>query len=95
MPKVSIQSANSGEREHKEAHERMHGPWDDWEIGEASRHLERAEKIKENPKFMEAIAKHHEEKAKHHRELATEVKHHMQRGLVSEKALHRASEKGA
>jgi hypothetical protein len=99
MPKGESASNKSGlsenraekMHEYKEPHEREHGPWHDWELMDAGRTLEHGEKIKGNHKFMEAIAKHHEEKAKHHRELSTEMKHHMRRGLVSEKALEKAS----
>jgi hypothetical protein len=85
-------SVNANEKMHEyvEPHERKDGPWEEHELENAGRHLEHAENIKENPKFVEAIAKHHEAKAKHHRELATEMKHYLKRGLVSEEALKKA-----
>ena len=36
--------------------------------------MERAEQIRGNPKYVEAIAKHHEKKSKHHRKLADGMK---------------------
>ena len=93
MPKAEIMFANSGNEPRKEAHERMHGPWDNWEIEDAARHMDRAHKIMGNPKFMEAITKHHEAKAKEHHEMVAHMKPHMKRGLVSEKALEKASNK--
>ncbi len=94
MPKAEITSANSGDS-YKEPHERKSGPWDEWEMDDAGRTMERADKIRGNSKFVEAIAKHHEKKAAHHRKLAEGMKHHMRRGLVSEKAAAKASEKHA
>jgi hypothetical protein len=84
-------AANEKMHEHKEPHERKDGPWEDHELDHAGHHLEKAEKIKANPKFVEAIAKHHEKKAKAHHKLASGLKHHMARGLVSETALEKAS----
>lgn len=96
MPSVAITSANSGKPErYQEPHERKSGPWDEWEMDDAGRTMERADKIRGNPKFVEAIAKHHEKKAAHHRKLAEGMKSHMKRGLVSEKAAAKASEKHA
>jgi hypothetical protein len=100
MPKGESASNKSGldmdraEKMHgawTEPHERKDGPWEDHELEHAGHHLEKAEKIKANPKFVEAIAKHHEKKAKAHHKLASSLKHHMARGLVSEKALEKAS----
>jgi hypothetical protein len=94
MPKAEITSANSGEGgkagPYKEPHEREIG-WDEWELEHAGHQMEEADKIKANPKYVEAIAKHHEKKAKKHRKLAASMKGHMARGLVSEKALEKAS----
>ena len=103
MPKAESASNKSGidmdvaEKMHEyvEPHERKDGPWEEHELDHAGRHLERAEQIKDNPKFMGAIAKHHEAKAKHHREIATEMKHHMRRGLVSESAAKKAMGEGS
>ena len=91
MPNAAITSANDEPRKYVEPHERKAGPWDEYELSEGGRNLERAEKIKANPKFVDAIAKHHKKKAKHHRELAESVKGYMKRGLVSETALTKAS----
>jgi hypothetical protein len=97
MPSVAITSANSGEGgkagPYVEPHKRKDGPWDEYDLEDAGRHLERAEQIKSNPKFVEAIAAHHEKKAKRHKKLAGEMRGHMKRGLVSEKALAKVSEK--
>jgi hypothetical protein len=97
MPRISTDSksglsAGKGEamHEYKEPHERSSG-WQDYELEDAGRHLERADKIKANPKFVEAIARHHEKKAAHHRKLAEGMKGHLKRGLVSEKALEKAA----
>jgi hypothetical protein len=96
MPRVAITSANSGEGgkagPYVQPHKRKDGPWDEYDLEDAGRAMERAEEISGNPKFVEAIAKHHEKKAKHHRKLAQGMKGHMKRGLVSEKALEKASE---
>jgi hypothetical protein len=93
MPKVEIVSANSGKDTYKAPHERMHGNWDTWELDDAGRTLERAEAIKSNGKFMDAIAKHFDKKAAEHRKLADGMRSHMKRGLVSEKQLEKASKK--
>ena len=73
------------------AHERESGPWDDYELDSAGDHLDRAEKIKGNAKFVESIAKHHAKKSKHHAKLAEHLKPHMKRGLVSERQLAKAA----
>jgi hypothetical protein len=97
MPSVAITSANSGKGgdagPYKAPHERKDGPWDEYELEDGGRTMERAEAIKSNPKFVEAVAAHHEKKAKHHRKLAKGMKGHMKRGLVSEKALAKATER--
>lgn len=92
MPHAEIMSADSGKK-YREPHERESGPWDDYEKEEAGRTLERAEKIKGNAKFVEAVAKHHEAKAATHRKLAKGMRGHMKRGLVSERAMERAAHK--
>ena len=76
-----------------EPHERKDGPWDEYELDDAGRHIERAEKIKGNPKFVEAIAKHHEKKAKTHSELADKTRGLRKSGHISEKALMNAEAK--
>lgn len=96
MPSVAIESANSGEGGHaepayKEPHKREKGPWHEHELEDGGRTIERAEAIRNNPAFSEAIAAHHEKKAKHHRKMAAGMKGHMKRGLVSEKALAKVS----
>lgn len=97
MPKVEITSANSGEGgtagPYKSPHERKSGPWDEYELEDGGRTMERAQEISGNPAYVEAIAKHHEKKAKKHRKLAASMKGHMARGLVSEDALKKASAK--
>ena len=85
MPSTTIESAYTA------PHERKNGPWHDHELDDAGRHVEMADKIKGNPKFAEAVAKHHEKKAKRHHALAAGMKVHMKRGLVSEKQLEKAS----
>lgn len=74
-------------KKYREPHERKDGPWDEYELEDAGRHMEMAEKVKGNPKMAEAVAKHHEKKAKRHRKIAHEMRGHMARGMVSEKAL--------
>jgi hypothetical protein len=86
MPTAAIESA------YTPPHERKDGPWDDYELEDAGNAMERAEQIRGNPKMMEAMAKHHAKKAKHHKKMAEGMKSHMKRGLVSEKALAKASE---
>lgn len=91
MPHAEIMSADSGPHKYVEPHERKDGPWDEYELDDAGRHIEHAEKVKANPKMMAAIAKHHEKRAKRHHAIARTMKPHMNRGLVSEKALEKAS----
>ena len=86
MPTAAIESA------YEPPHERKSGPWEDYELEDAGRTMERADQIRGNPKMMEAMAKHHAKKAKHHKKIAEGMKSHMKRGLVSEKALAKASE---
>lgn len=97
MPKAEIMSANSGKGgeagPYVPAHERKSGPWDEYELEDAGRTMERAEEIRGNPKFVEAVAAHHEKKAKRHKKLAGEMRGHMKRGLVSETALAKVSER--
>lgn len=99
MPSTAIVSANSGEGgkdgPYKVPHERMNGPFEDYELEDAGRTMERADQIRGNPKLVEAVAKHHKKKAKHHQQMAEAMKPHMKRGLVSEKAAAKASEKYA
>ena len=96
MPKAEIMSANSGEGgtaagPYTPAHERKNGPWDEYEMDDAGRTVERADQIRGNPKMMEAMAAHHKKKAKHHRKMAESMRGPMKRGLVSEKAFEKAS----
>lgn len=97
MPKVEITSANSGKGgeagPYTPPHERKSGPYDDYELEDGGRTLERASQIQSNPAYVEAIAKHHEKKAKHHHKMAESMKPHMKRGLVSESAMKKASAK--
>ena len=74
-------------------HERTSGNFDDYELDDAGRHIEMADKIKSNPHMMKALAEHHAKKAAKHKKLAESMKPHMKRGLVSEKALEKASHK--
>ena len=74
-------------------HERKSGPWAEYDLEDAGRTMEMADKIRGNPKFVEAVAKHHEKKAKHHRKMADGMRSAMQRGLVSEKAMTTSLEK--
>lgn len=95
MPRSAIMSANSGEGgrdgPYKPAHERANGPFDDYELEDAGRTMERADQIRGNPKLVEAVVKHHKKKAKHHHRLAESMASHVKRGLVSEKALAKAA----
>jgi hypothetical protein len=93
MPKAEIMSANDSREpvKYTPPHERKNGPWDEYDLEDGGRTMERAEEIRGNPKYVEAIAKHHEKKAKHHRKLAEGMKSHMKRGLVSERALEKAA----
>lgn len=84
-------SAVATPERYKPPHERPNGPWDEYELDDAGRHIERAEQVKANPKLMEAVAKHHEKKAKHHHKIAAGLKSAMSRGLVSETAATKAS----
>jgi hypothetical protein len=93
MPKVEIMTGTASPGKYVEPHERKDGPWDEYELEDAGRHIERADKIRSNPKMMEAVAKHHEKKAKRHRAIAGEMRHHMNAGHVSEKAMERAAAK--
>ena len=90
MPRAEIISANS---KYTPPHERKNGPWDEYELDEAGRHLDHAEQIKANPKMVEAVAKHHKKKAKHHQQIAESLSGPMKRGLVSETAATKASMK--
>ena len=93
MPHAEIMSANDSREpiKYTPPHERKGGPWEDYELEDAGHTMERAAQIHSNPKFVEAIAKHHEKKAKKHRKLADGMREHMKRGLVSENALDRVS----
>jgi hypothetical protein len=94
MPRAAIESSTATpSREYKEPHERSNGPWDDYELDEGGRHLDRAEKIKANGKYVEAIAKHHEKKAKLHHGLAMKARHLRKSGAVSDRALAKAEER--
>lgn len=86
-------ATESDPHKYVEPHERKDGPWDEYELDDAGRHIERAEKIKGNPKFVEAIAKHHEKKAKTHSELADKTRGLRKSGHISEKALMNAEAK--
>jgi hypothetical protein len=92
MPRVSIMTSEASTY-NKAPHARKNGPWEEWELEDAGRHLEHAEQIKANGKLMDAIVKHHAKKAEHHRRLAEEMKPHMKRGLVSKRALDKVSER--
>lgn len=93
MPRAAIESSTATPEKYREPHERKEGPWDDYELDEGGRHLERAEKIKANGKYVEAIAKHHEKKASTHRNLAHQARHLRKSGMISDKALEKASNK--
>jgi hypothetical protein len=91
MPKSAITSAQDEPGKWTPPHERKNGPWDSYDLEDASRTMERADQIRANEKMVEAVGKHHEKRAAHHRKLAKSMKRHMKRGLVSEKALEKAS----
>lgn len=94
MPRAAIESSTAtSSHQYKEPHERKDGPWDDYEKEEAGRTLERADKIKANGKFVEAVAKHHEHKAKLHHGLAMKARHLRKSGAISDKAFEKAAER--
>lgn len=94
MPRAAIESAQGNTpSKYREPHERSSGPWQDYELEDGGRALERAEKVKGNPKYVEAIAKHHEKKAKLHHGLAEKARHLRKSGAISDKALAKAAER--
>ena len=94
MPKAEIESAASPSK-YVPPHERKDGPWDSYELEDCGRHCEMADKIRDNPKLMEAMAKHHEKRAAEHHKIARSMKPHMKRGMVSEAALEKAAKRRA
>ena len=84
---------HGGQMKYVAPHERKDGPWDDYELDEMGHHVERAEKIKGNPKLMAAMAKHQEKRAKKHSHMAKMMRPAMARGLVSETQATKASMK--
>ena len=95
MPRAAIMTANDSREpvKYTPPHERKNGPWDEYDLEDGGRTMERADEIRSNPKFVEAIAKHHEKKAKKHRKMAEGMRGHMKRGLVSEAAMSKAMDK--
>ena len=93
MPKSGIMTANDSDEpvKYTPPHERKDGPWDEYELEDGGRTMERADQIRGNPKMMDAMAKHHSKKAKKHRKMAQGMRDHMKRGLISEKAFEKAS----
>ena len=75
--------------------EKMHGQFPSYVLEEAGQTLSRADAIKSDPKLMAAAAEHHAAKAEHHKALSRMMKHHLKRGLVSEKQLEKAAGKGS
>lgn len=93
MPRAAIESSTATPSKYREPHARANGPWDEYELEDGGRTMERAEKIKANGKFVEHIAKHHQKKAAMHTKMAKHMMPHMKRGLVSEKAMGKAAAK--
>lgn len=93
MPRAAIESSTQTPSKYREPHERSNGPWQDYELDEGGRHLERAEKIKANGKYVEAIAKHHEKQAKMHHGLAHKARGLRKSGAISEMALEKAAKR--
>jgi hypothetical protein len=94
MPRVAIETSTATPaRKYREPHERANGPWDAYELEDGGRALERAEQVKGNPKYVEAIAKHHEAKAKLHHGLAHKARHMRKSGAISDRALERAADR--
>lgn len=93
MPRAAIESSTATPERHKEPHERPNGPWEEWELEDGGRTMEHADRVKGNPKYVEAIAKHHEKKAKLHHGLAMKARHLRKSGAISDKALERAAER--
>ena len=75
--------------------EKMHGQFPSYVLEEAGQTLSRADAIKSDPKLMAAAAEHHASKAEHHKGLSKMMRHHLKRGLVSEKQLDKAAGKGS
>ena len=75
--------------------EKMHGQFPSYVLEDAGQTLSRADAIKSDPKLMAAAAEHHAAKAEHHKGLSKMMKHHLKRGLVSEKQLDKAAGKGS
>lgn len=92
MPNAAIESANDSERR-KEPHERKDGPWDDYELADGARHISHAEKIKGNPKYAAAIAKHAQGKADEHQQMAHHAKQLAKSGHISAKAMAKTRER--
>jgi hypothetical protein len=69
-------------------HERKDG-WDDYELRDASDHLDRAEKISHNKPFLEAIRKHAEKRAEEHHATARRAHALAKSGHISPKAMAR------
>ena len=92
MPRSEIESSTASSTPRKMAHERLDGPWDDWELMDGAHHLERADKIAGNTKYLEAIRKHSEKKAKHHRDMAHHAGMLAKSGRISPKAMKRVKD---
>ena len=75
--------------------EKMHGQFPSYVLEDAGQTLSRADAIKSDPKLMAAAAEHHAAEAEHHKALSRMMKHHLKRGLVSEKQLEKAAGKGS
>lgn len=82
-----------GPSKYVEPHERASGPWDDYELDDAARHIEGANRVAKNGKFAEAVAKHMEKKAARHKESARHARHLAKHGLISEAAMNRVAKK--
>jgi hypothetical protein len=92
MPRVSIMTSTAtpwrgGEGKPK------NGGYDDWQLEDAERTLDRADDIRKDAKLCEAIAKHAEGRSKSYHALAGRAAGYHKAGKISDKALARVVEK--
>ena len=73
MPRPPNSAATPEKDRHVEPHERPNGPWDDYELSDAARHVHHVHQISKNLKFMEAIKKHMEKEAEEKHESARQM----------------------
>ena len=90
---MASKTADEAPEMRKSAYERENGPWDEWELSNAAEHLELADKLSGNPKFLEAIRKHSEKKAAEHQHVADHAARLAKSGKISEKQLAKMKER--